>query len=343
LVEIVVQDKARERQMDLKSPHGIDAFGRRLLLGGGGAALAAAALPAPPARAAEKRTIRIGYQRYGTLIILKHTGLLEAALAKTGDTVIWSEFPAGPQMLQAMLAGALDFGIAGDTPPVFALAARPDGLVYVGHEPKAPAGEAILVPGDSPIRSVADLKGKSVALNKGSNVHWLLLAALQKAGLGFGDIRPVYLVPAAGRAAFDTRRVDAWAIWDPYLSSAQTSAVQPRILASADGLVGNRQFFLAARGFATQNADLVSLVVDRIAASDAWGQAHKDDVSRYLAGDTGLPFPVVRRAVERLTFGVKPMDDAVIAEQQAIADAFHTQGLIPTSLTVKDAVWKPPA
>ena len=295
---------------------------------------------AAPARAAGGRTIRIGYQRYGTLIILKHLGLLEAALAKTGDAVAWSEFSAGPQMLQAMGSGAIDFGITGDTPPVFAQAARPDGLVYVGHEPKAPFGEAIIVPKDSPIRSLADLKGRSVALNKGSNVHWLLLAALAKAGLHPGDIRPVYLVPAAGRSAFDTNRVDAWAIWDPYLSSAEAGS-GARILASADGLVGNRQFFLARRAFAEAQPDLIRLVAAQIAESDRWGETHKDAVASMLAADTGLPVPVVARAIGRLTFGIMPIDREVVAEQQAIADAFAAQGLIPGRVTVQDAVWQP--
>ncbi len=311
-------------------------------LAGLGAAAGLAGGEAGPARAAGGRTLRIGYQRYGTLIILKHLGLLETELAKTGDGVAWSEFSAGPQMLQAMGAGALDFGITGDTPPIFAQAARPDGLVYVGHEPKAPFGEAIVVAKDSPIRTVADLKGRSVALNKGSNVHWLLLAALAKAGLQASDIHPVYLVPAAGRSAFDTGRVDAWAIWDPYLSSVQTMS-GARVLVSADGVVGNRQFFLARRAFAEAQPDLIRLLQAQLAQSDSWGDAHKDRVAGMLAADTGLPVPVVARAVGRLTFGIRPLSPDVVAEQQAIADAFAAQELIPRHVTVENAVWHPPA
>ena len=272
------------------------------------AALGAAGLAggeAGPAQAAGGRTIRIGYQRYGTLIILKHLGLLEAE-------------------------------------PIFAQAARPDGLVYVGHEPKAPFGEAIVVAKDSPIRTVADLKGRSVALNKGSNVHWLLLAALAKAGLQASDIHPIYLVPAAGRSAFDTSRVDAWAIWDPYLSSVETMS-GARVLVSADGVVGNRQFFLARRAFADAQPDLIRLLQAQLAQSDSWGDTHKDKVASMLAADTGLPVPVVARAVGRLTFGIKPLGPDVVAEQQAIADAFAAQGLIPGHVTVENAVWHPPA
>ena len=311
------------------------------------AALAAAASGALLAgatkrsRAAGGRTIRIGYQRYGTLIILKHTGYLEQALARTGDRVDWSEHPAGPQMLQAMGAGALDFGITGDTPPIFAQAAS-RRIVYVAHEPPAPFGEAILVPKGSPIASVAGLRGKTVALNRGSNVHWLLVRALQKAGLSMHDIQPVFLPPAAGRPAFDTGRVDAWTIWDPYLSSVQTAS-SPVVLATANGLVQNRQFLLADRAFADAHPDLVAETLRQLDRSDQWAQAHRAQVSQYLASDTGLPLPVVRTAIDRLSFGVSPMTPDVVAEQQEIADAFALQHLIPGRLDVKDAVWKAPA
>lgn len=303
----------------------------------GGMMLAGAG--ASSARAATPRTIRIGYQRYGTLIILKHTGYLEAELARTGDRVVWSEFPAGPQMLQAMGAGAIDFGITGDAPPIFSQAAS-NRIVYVGHEPVAPFGEAIIVPKASAITDVAGLKNKSVGLNRASNVHWLLLAALAKAGLSMADIRPVFLAPGVARPAFDSGRLDAWAIWDPYLSSAEAGG-GARVLAQADGIVGNRQFFLADRTFAGRNPDLIRLLLAQIGRSDAWSEAHKPEVSQYLAADTGLPVPVVRRAVDRLPFGVSPMTPEVVAEQQRIADAFLGQHLIPAQLRVQDAVWTP--
>ena len=307
---------------------------RRSLL----AAIPAAATTSTLARAAGARVIRIGYQRYGTLIILKHTATLEKALAGTGASVSWSEFPAGPQMLQAMAAGAVDFGIAGDAPPVFAQAASPR-VVYVGHEPPAPFGEAIIVPAASPIRDVAGLRNKKVGLNRASNVHWLLLATLARSNLTMADIQPVFLPPGPARPAFDTGRLDAWAIWDPYLSSAETGS-PTRALAHAEGLVGNRQFFLAERGFADRDPDLVRLVLAQIAASDSWAEAHKPEVSAYLAADTGLPLPVVRRAVDRLSFGVQPMTPDVVAEQQRIADAFFDQKLLPQRLIVSEAVWK---
>src|SRR4051794_2565302 len=142
---------------------------------------------------AEDKVIRIGYQKYGTLILLKAKGSLETKLKPLGYRVAWAEFQAGSPLLEALNAGAIDFGSVGETPPIFAQAAAGARLTYVAHEPPAPRGEAILVPRDSPIRTVADLKGKKVALNKGSNVHYLLVRALEQAGVGYTEIQPVFL------------------------------------------------------------------------------------------------------------------------------------------------------
>ena len=312
---------------------------RRTVLGGGFAAAAAAIVGTGTVRAAEARTIRIGYQRYGTLIILKHTGMLEKAVP-AGVSVSWAEFPAGPQMLQAMQAGALDVGITGDAPPLFAQAAS-DRVMYIGVEPRAPHGEAIIVRASSPFHTMADLRGHSVGLNRASNVHWLLLAALEHAGMTMNDIRPVFLPPAAAHPAFSAGQIDAWAIWDPYLSAAESEPV--RRVAEADGLVGNRQFILADRHFVRSAPDLAELVLSELAKSDAWAEAHKPEVTAFLAADTGLALPVVRRAVDRLTFGVTPLTPEVVAEQQQAANAFFAQHLLPAKLTVADAVWTPPA
>nr|BFE93186.1 hypothetical protein GCM10020185_37220 [Pseudomonas brassicacearum subsp. brassicacearum] len=108
----------------------------------------------------------------------------------------WTEFPGGPQLLEGLNVGSIDFGVTGETPPVFAQAAGAD-LLYVAYEPPAPTSEAILVPKGSAIQSVQDLKGKKVVLNKGSNVHYLLVRALEDAGLKYSDIQTVF--PASGR------------------------------------------------------------------------------------------------------------------------------------------------
>src|ERR1700681_1653132 len=170
----------------------------------------------------QEHTVRIGFHKYGKLVLLKSKGTLEARLKALGYGVTWTEFASGPPLLEAINVGAIDFGNTGETPPVFAQAAGAP-IRYVAYEPPAPKGEAIFVPKDSALKSVADLKGKKVAVAKGSNAHYLLVKALQKAGIGFEDITPAYLAPADARAAFERGAVDAWSIWDPYLSSVESS------------------------------------------------------------------------------------------------------------------------
>jgi sulfonate transport system substrate-binding protein len=251
------------------------------------------ALTALPASA--DTHLRIGVQKYGTLVILQAEHTLEARLKPAGVTVEWTQFPGGPQLLEAMAAGSLDFGITGEAPPVFAQAGQKD-LLYVGVEGEAPAGEAILVPADSPIKTLADLKGKRVALNKGSNVHYLLLQALTKAGLTTKDIQPIYLAPADGRAAFESHSVDAWAIWDPYYAAAQ-AATQARVLANGDGLAANRQFFIAAPAFAKAHPELIRAVLEEIDKTDRWAAGHVPESAAKLSPITGVPIPILETAL----------------------------------------------
>ncbi|MBV8633622.1 MAG: sulfonate ABC transporter substrate-binding protein [Burkholderiaceae bacterium] len=313
-------------------------FSRRRTLGLLSAAAAGAfSLGLPGFAAAQaKRQLRVGFQKYGTLIILKARGTLEQRLAPLGVEVKWTEFPAGPQMLEALNVGGLDFGIVGEAPPIFAQAAGAD-LVYVANEPAAPGGEAVIVPASSRATRVADLKGKRIALNKGSNVHYLLLKALEQAGVQYSDIEPVYLPPSDARAAFERGAVDAWVIWDPFFAAAQTQ-LNARILVDGRGLASNHQFYVAARGYARQNADVLRAFVDELAKVDQWSAQHIPDVASQLSPLIGLPPATVELAGRRFAYGVKLVDDSVIAEQQKIADAFAALKLIPKPIRVRDAL-----
>ena len=281
-------------------------------------------------------TIRVGYQKYGTLILLKARGGLKERLKPLGFSVTWTEFPGGPQLLEAMNAGAIDFGSTGEAPPIFAQAAG-TALTYVAHEPAAPRGEAILVSANSPIRSVADLKGKSVALNKGSNVHYLLVRALEKAGLGYADVKPVFLAPADGRAAFERGSVDAWAIWDPYFAAGQ-AGTGGRVLTDGEGLVPNVQFYLAGRGFAADNRAVVDTVLDAVGEVDRWAGADLPAAADLLGAAMHVPTPIVLTALARQTFGVARMSDDVACDQQRVADTFFSLGILPRPVSIADAL-----
>jgi sulfonate transport system substrate-binding protein len=232
--------------------------------------------------------------------------------------------------------GSIDFGIAGEAPPIFAQAAGAD-LVYVGSEPPASAGEAILVPKDSPIRTVAELKGKKVALNKGSNVHFLLVKLLEKAGVQYKDIDTVFLTPADARAAFERGSVDAWAIWEPFLAAAQRQT-GARILADGNGVVSNHQFFLASRTYAARRADVIAIVLEELAIVDQWAKTNPKEAAAALQPQIGLDQPTLELALSRGGYGVAPMNDTVLAEQQGIADTFYDLRLIPKHINVRDAI-----
>lgn len=313
----------------------------RRLLGAGTAAALAAGLGVAQAQTAASlpKELRIGYQKYGTLVILKARGTLDKRLAEKGVAVKWTEFPFGPPLLEAINVGSIDVGTVGESPPIFAQAAGAD-LVYIGNEPPAPASEALLVPRDSPVKSVAELKGKRLAVAKGSNANYLLVKLLEKAGLKLTDVEVVYLPPADARAAFEGGRVDGWAIWDPFLAAAEKQ-LGARILADGKGVVANHQFYLSARAYAEKYPEIVHILLEEIDKVDQWGRANPKEVAKFLAPQIGIEQPVLEVAAQRLSYGVKPVSDEVLAQQQKIADTFHEVKLVPKHVKVADAAWRP--
>jgi sulfonate transport system substrate-binding protein len=299
-----------------------------------GALLAAAFSYGQNSNPADK-VIRIGYQKYGTLVLLKARGTLEKRLAASHVEVQWTEFPAGPQLLEGLNVGSIDFGIAGEAPPIFAQAAGAD-IIYAGYEPQASAGEALVVSKNSPIKSLSDLRGKKIALNKGSNVHYLLVKLLEKAGLKYSDIDAIYLAPADARAAFERGSVDAWVIWEPFLAAVQNQT-GARILADGQGLVSNHQFFLASRTYAQKHPEVLSATLEELAAVDKWAETNLSDAATALQPQIGLDHATLQLALSRGGYGVKPVTDTVMSEQQQIADAFYNLRLIPKHINVRDA------
>ncbi|MBD9398789.1 sulfonate ABC transporter substrate-binding protein [Pseudomonas sp. PDM11] len=304
-------------------------------------ALFAAAISFGAITQAQAETLRIGYQKYGTLVLLKANGALEKRLAAKGIDVKWTEFPGGPQLLEGLNVGSVDFGTTGETPPVFAQAAGAD-LLYVAFEPPAPTSEAILVPKDSPIKSVAELKGKKVVLNKGSNVHYLLVRALEEAGLKYSDIQPVYLPPADARAAFERGSVDAWVIWDPFQAAAEQQ-LQARTLIDGTGLVSNHQFYLATRPYAEQHPEVIEALVEEIRGIGEWVKANNDQTVAQVAPLLGLSADITRLAVQRQSYGAQLITPQVVEAQQKIADTFTALKLIPKPLKISDVIWHAPA
>jgi sulfonate transport system substrate-binding protein len=290
------------------------------------------------AQSVPPKELRIGYQKYGTLVILKARGTLEKRLSEKGIEVKWTEFPFGPPLLEAINVGSIDVGTVGESPPIFAQAAGAD-LVYIGYEPPAPSAEALLVPRDSAIRQVSELKGKRVAVAKGSNANYLLVKVLENAGLKYADIEVSYLAPADARAAFESGRVAAWAIWDPFYASAEKQ-LGARVLADGTGAVANHQFYLSSRAFAEKHPDIIAILLDEIDKVDQWGRQNTGEVARFIAPLIGVDLPIAAVAANRLSYGIKPVTPKVLEAQQAIADKFLEIKLIPKPIRVLDALPK---
>jgi sulfonate transport system substrate-binding protein len=287
----------------------------------------------------QDKVVPVGFQKYGKLVLLKGKGSLEPKLKALGYSVTWIEFPSGPPLLEAINVGAVDFGNTGESPPIFAQAAGAP-IRYVAYEPPAPRGEAILIPKDSPLKSVTDLKGKKIALNKGSNVHYLLVKALEKAGVKYSDVTPVFLAPADARAAFERGSVDAWAIWDPFQAAAE-AATEAKTLADGTDTVPNHQFYLSSQKFLESDPRALDAILAELREVDEWAKTDIHAVAELLSSSVGLPVPVLEVALMRQAYGIKPIDAQVIAAQQKLADTFLALGLIPKAVTVSELARKP--
>ena len=282
--------------------------------------------------------LRIGYQKSAVnLVILKQQGVLEKRFPNT--KVSWIEFPAGPQLLEALSVGALEFGLTGDAPPVFAQAAGKD-LYYVGAEPAKPESSAVLVLQDSPIKTLADLKGKKIALQKGSSAHYLLVRAVEKAGLLWSDIQPIYLTPADARAAFERKSVDAWVIWDPFYAATEL-ALPTRALTTGVGLSGNNSFYLSSTALANQSPEVVLALFEELSRADRFVQERRPEAIKLIANFSGLDAGVVSLFLKRRPRSpVGLLSAEAAASQQNVADAFARLALIPKHVRVADIVWR---
>ncbi|MDR6660265.1 sulfonate transport system substrate-binding protein [Tardiphaga sp. OK245] len=288
-------------------------------------------------------TVRIGYQKSSTLIaVLKTNGELEKALAPLGVKISWHEFTSGLPLLEAINTNNVDFGAdVADTVPLFAQAAGAK-LAYIAEEAASPAAQAIVVPAESPLKTVADLKGKKVAVTKGAGSHFLLLAALSKAGLTFKDIQPAYLPPADGRIAFVGGNVDAWVAWDPFLTSAQRQS-NARVLADgSNGLASYKRYYLSSAAYADKRGDVLNVIFKKLDETGKWAKAEPKEAAKLLSSLWGIDAATVEEANSHRSYKVGAVTKAGLSEQQIIADAFFNEKLIPVKVDASDVkIWAP--
>lgn len=301
--------------------------------------MSALAVPFLPrlARAAAPSELRIGLQKIGPMVVLRKQRTLELALPNT--KVSWVEFNAGPPIMEALNARSVDFAYAGDSPPIFAQAAGVD-LVYVGYQPNNGQNEGLLVRQDSPVRTVAGLRGKRVAVTRGSSAHNFLLQALGGVGLTLANVEVSYLQPSDAAAAFRQGSIDCWAIWDPFFAIAEQDA-QTRVLVTGVGVAPTNNFFLAHREYAAANPALMVDLVHHLNDAAEWSRTHQPELAELMTQLTGVDPAAEKVAVARGSFSVALLDDAVVAQQQMIADTFLKQRAIPGRIDIRAAVWHP--
>lgn len=302
----------------------------------GAATIASIATPAL-AQTAPKE-IRIGYQKTSVLVIARQQAVLEKHFATQNIGVKWVEFSSGPPLLEAINVGSVDFGAVGDSPPIFAQAAGA-AIVYAAGSPIT-NGQGILVPKESPIRTIADLKGKRIGFTKGSSAHNLVVQTLEKAGLTYIDITPVYLTPPDAGPAFANGSIEAWAIWDPYFAIGEAKQ-NGRILVNAYEVTKTNAFYIANRDFAKNSGRIVQQTIDGLLKAAAWAEANRPEVAKSLTAVTGIPLEIQTIAANRASFTIGAITEEIIVTQQGVADRFHRLGLIPKAINVRDAVWTP--
>lgn len=311
---------------------------RRTFLGFTLASASAAYLPfARSASAQTLKEIRIGWQKAGIFPAVKQRRILEDVFKPRGIDVKWVEFPFGPPMMEALNTGNIDYGYVGDSPPIFAQAASAN-LLYVAAIPSSGRNEALVVPANSSIQSLADLKGKKIGVGKASSAHNTTIAALEKAGLTPSDVSLVYLPPADALAAFQRGSIDVWTIWDPFFARAEKT-LGARVLARSGEVHATSSFYIGNKDFTAKHPDVVALLNSEFAKGTRWADANRPEVVKALHEATGVELDALTVAIDRAPFNVTPVTDAVATNQQIIADRFARLGLIPKQIKVRDIVW----
>lgn len=287
------------------------------------------------------RTIRIVRSKQLTaLASLEKRGNLEKRLEPLGYKVQWLEFAAGPQQLEAINAGGLDIASTAESPPVFAQAAG-SSLVYLAANSSDGRSISLLVPANSPVKSVKDLKGKKVAFQKASIGHYLLVRALEKEGLKLSDVESVFLPPPDANVAFSQNRVDAWFIWEPFVTRNVQKNVGRVLIDGGNGLRDTNGFFSTSRAFYDNNQEAIKIFLDEFQKEQNWAKNNPKELAELLAPVTQLDVPTLVAMHDKYDFTLVPITEQIITKQQEVADKWYSLGQIPKKVDVREQFLKP--
>jgi len=294
------------------------------------ASVAAASFLSPVLSHAQPRVLlRAGDQKGGLQALLDAAGELK----NLPYDIKWSEFPAAAPLAEALNADAVDFGPIGDAPLLFTLAAGSRVKAFAVNRSDA-YGTALLVRPDSPLKSAADLKGKSVATNRGSIGHFVTLKALASVGLTASDIQLRFIPPADAKLALTQGSVDAWATWEPYTALAETGG-HARVLVNGRGLWTGLSYLAATESALRDKRAVLTDFKARVQRAQLWSYQHPAEFGTTLAKIIGIPAEAARLQFERRGTRWQDIDAQVIADQQRTADFYLAAGLLKQRLDVR--------
>jgi sulfonate transport system substrate-binding protein len=283
---------------------------------------------------AAKVTLRVGVQKDGVRSILNASGALKDVPYK----IDWSTFTFGPPLVEAAGADKIDVAGVGDTPPIFGAAGDADFKVIATMRFATRQDDTLLVPKGSDITKPEQLKGKAIAVPKGSSAHGFTLRLLDRIGLKPSDVKLTYLAPADGLAAFSSGKVAAWAVWHPYVAQAEAEG--------ARGIAGGPPdeegwSFEIASARAVADPDRAAALKDfvgRLRTAYAWARTHQDEWAAAWSKESGLPEATTRAAVPKRIMSLGPVSPEAVAFEQSLADTLSKHEVIPKQVDFDDIV-----
>lgn len=295
-------------------------------------ALVAVLLAVTTAASAGETVLRIGDQKGNAQAVMEAAGVLKDVPYK----IEWKEFAAAAPLLEALGAAAIDVGLVGDAPFTFAAAANVPAKAIAAIR-QSREGLAILVPENSPIKSIDDLRGKKIATGRGSIGHQLVLAALVAKGWAAGDVQLVFLAPSDAKIAYSRGSVDAWSTWEPYVSQEEVLFKARRVI-SGEGLTPGLSFVVATPDAIRDKRAALEDFVRRLTAARAWSQDHVEGYAETWGRLMNIPSAVAVNWLQRARIRIVPIDDAVVTDEQKTIDLYFNSGLIKQKLDASGVV-----
>jgi len=281
-------------------------------------------------------TLTLGDQANGLQTLVSASGVFKDAPYK----VKWAEFQGAAPLFQAMQGGSIDTGFAADLPTLSAISGGLK-IKLVAAATANGSGTAIITQPDSPVKTVADLKGRDVVVSsaRGSIAEYLLAKSLQDAGLKYSDVHVQFVLPTAAQAAFSSKKIQTWAIFGVYQDIALEKGAR-LVIDGQDGRTSGAGFISAAQSTLADPTKKAALAdaLQRLAKAYAWTTTHADEYAQVFVAKNKVSASVARTVVSQGSSALQPVSAAIVTKVQAVADLMNQIGSLPTDVKVADVV-----